>query len=292
MVRARPCLAVAALLALGASLPAAACADQLYGTLAKIRDRGQIAIGYRESSIPFSYLNDAGEPEGYTIELCLRVVETIEAELGLDDLAVEMVPITPETRIPLLLDGTIDLECGSTTNSLSREEQVDFSHIIFITGTKLLVKHGSGIGEIEDLEGKAIALTRGTTNEAVIKDLIAVKGLDLEILEVTDHAEAFRALESGQVAAYASDLILLHGLISQANDPGSYAAVGRFLSYEPYALMVRRDDSAFRLVVDRTLSTLFRTGEILDIYQKWFGPLGVPVSDLLEAAFVVQALPE
>ena len=292
MVGARLCLAVAALLALGASLPSAACADELYGTLAKIRDSGRIALGYRESSIPFSYLNDAGEPEGYTIELCLRVVETIEAELRLDDLAVEMVPVTPETRIPLLLDGTIDLECGSTTNSLSREEQVDFSHIIFITGTKLLVRQGSGIGEIEDLEGKAIALTRGTTNEAVVKDLVAAKGLDLEILEVADHAEAFRALESDQVAAYASDLILLHGLISQANDPGSYAAVGRFLSYEPYALMVRRDDSAFRLVVDRTLSELFRSGEILDIYAEWFGPLGVPRSDLLEAAFVLQALPE
>jgi glutamate/aspartate transport system substrate-binding protein len=292
MVRVGLLLVAAVLLALGASLPSAARADDLYGTLAKIKDSGRIAIGHRESSIPFSYLDDAGKPEGYAIDLCLRVVETIEAALGLVDLEVQMVPDTPATRIPLLLDGTIDLECGSTTSSLSREEQVDFSHIIFITGTKLLVKQGSGIAEIEDLEGRTVALSRGTTTEAVIKDLVAAKGLDLEILEVADHAEAFRALESGQVAAYASDLILLHGLISQARQPDSFAAVGRFLSYEPYALMMRRDDSAFRLVVDRTLSNLFRTREILDIYQKWFGPLGVPPSELLDAAFVLQALPE
>lgn len=291
MVRAGLSL-VATLLILGGALPAPGAAEPLYGTLAKIKISGRIALGHRESSIPFSYLDDQGAPEGYSLELCRRVVDAIEAELDLADLAIDLVPVTPESRIARLVDGTIDLECGSTTRSIAREQQVDFSHIIFITGTKLLVREGSGIQQIEDLEGQALALTRGTTNEAVVKDLVALEGLDVEIREVADHAEAFRALENGEVDAYASDLILLHGLISQAENPGDYAAVGRLLSYEPYALMMRRDDSAFRLVVDRTLSRLFRTGEIHDIHERWFGPLGVPLSPLLEAAFVIQALPE
>lgn len=272
--------------------PAALQAQELYGTLKKIGDAGEIVIGHRETSIPFSYINQEGKPEGYTIELCLAVVDAVRDELERDDIAVRMVPVNPQTRIPLLANGTIDIECGSTTNNLTRQQQVDYGHTTFITGTKLLVKKDSGIQEVEDLEGKAVAVAQGTTNERAIKNLIQEQGLDVTVLNVRDHGEGFLALETDRVDAYSTDHILLHGLITKARNPDDYAVVGRFLSYDPYAIMVRRDDSAFRLVVNRTLSRLFRSGEIFGIYQKWFDGMGVPSSDLLDAAFAIQALPE
>lgn len=266
--------------------------EELYGTLKKIRDAGAIAIGYRDASYPFSYLDDKGEPVGYTLDLCRRIVDAVEDELGGDEIAVQMIPTNPESRIPLLVDGTIDIECGSTTNSLSRQEEVDFGHTTFITGTKLLVKSGSGIREVEDLDGRSIALPGNTTNERAIQEIVGVKGINLRVLSVEDHAAGFEALQADRVDAYATDHILLHGLIEQASEPEAYAVVGRFLSFDPYAIMVRRDDSAFRLVVNRTLSRLFRSGEIFRIYQRWFDPLRAPPTDLLEAAFLIQALPE
>ncbi|HEX6141719.1 MAG TPA: amino acid ABC transporter substrate-binding protein [Geminicoccaceae bacterium] len=281
---------LAGMLLLASAGPLAA--QDLYGTLQKIKQNGEIVIGHRESSVPFAYINDAGEPEGYTIDLCMRIVDEVKKEIGVDDLEVRMVPVNPQTRIPLLANGTIDIECGSTTNNLTRQQQVDYGHTTFITGTKLLVKKDSGIQEVEDLDGKAIAVAQGTTNERAIKDVIAEKGLDVNVLNVKDHAEGFLALETDRVDAYSTDHILLHGLISKARNPEQYAVVGRFLSYDPYAIMIRRDDSAFRLVVNRTLSALFRSGEIFEIYQKWFDPIGAPPGDLLEAAFVIQALPE
>jgi glutamate/aspartate transport system substrate-binding protein len=271
---------------------APAGAQDLHGTLKKIKDSGRIVIGHRESSIPFAYVNEQGKPEGYSIDLCMRVVETAKEEIGVDDLEVRMVPVNPQTRIPLLANGTIDIECGSTTNNLTRQQQVDYGPTTFITGTKLLVKKDSGIQEVEDLEGKAIALAQGTTNERAVKEVVAEQGIDVEILNVKDHAEGFLALETDRVDAYSTDHILLHGLIAKARDPEQYAVVGRFLSYDPYALMVRRDDSAFRLVVTKTLAGLFRSGEIEEIYGKWFGPMDVPSTDLLQAAFEFQALPE
>lgn len=266
-------------------------AQDLYGTLKKIKDNGEIVIGHRETSIPFSYINADGEPEGYSIDLCMRVVDTVRAELG-EDISVRMVPVNPQTRIPLLANGTIDIECGSTTNNLTRQQQVDYGPVTFITGTKLLVKKDSGIQEIEDLEGKAIAVAQGTTNERAIKGVVEEKGLNVDILNVRDHAEGFLALQTDRVDAYSTDHILLHGLISKAKSPADYAVVGRFLSYDPYAIMVRRDDSAFRLVVNKTLAGLFRSGEIFDLYEKWFTPLDAPATELLEAAFAIQALPE
>lgn len=267
-------------------------AQELAGTLEKIKANDEIVVGHRESSVPFSYLNDQGEPEGYTVELCLEIVAAVEATLGVEDLAVRYVPVNPQTRIPLLVDGTIDIECGSTTNNLTRQQQVDFSHITFITGTKLLVKKASGIEEIEDLSGKAIAVPEGSTNQTLIEAMAQDQGLDVEVVKVDDHAEGFMALQDDRADAYATDHILLHGLVSTAEDPGEYAVVGRFLSYEPYALMVRRNDAAFRLVVNSQLSDLFRTGQIFTIYQRWFDRLGVPTTNLLEAAFAIQALPE
>lgn len=261
-------------------------------TLKKIQESGAMAIGYRASSVPFSYMGDDQRPVGYSIDLCLEIVEAIKREIGLDTLALNWVPVTPQTRVPLIANGTIQLECGSTTNTLTRQKQVDFSHITFITGTKLLTKKGSGVREVEDLEGKAIALAQGTTNERAVKQLIKSRGLDVKMLNVRDHGEGFRALETDRVDAYSTDHILLHGLAKKAGNPDRYEVVGRFLTYDPYGLMLPRNDSAFRLVVNRTLSGLYRSGAIVDLYRKWFGPVGAPATDLLEAAFIIQALPE
>lgn len=278
--------------------PATAPAQDLYGTLAKIDEAGEIVIGHRETSIPFSWIGNDGQPQGYSVDLCLRIVDAIKETLDKPDLEVRFVPVTPQTRIPLMANGTIDIECGSTTNKLSRQEQVAYLPVTFITGTKLLVKTGSGVETLEDLSGKRIALAQGTTNERVIKAAIEAGGLDVDVLNVKDHAEGFLSLETDRVDAYSTDHILLLGLITRSRDPQNYQVVGDFMSYDPYAIMVRRDDSAFQLLGTRVLADLFRSGEIREIYAKWFEPfptsddVSEPPTDLLEAAWQLNALPE
>jgi len=286
-------LAAAAVLAAAgaASVAPASFAAESGGTLKKIADSGTVAIGYRESSIPFAYLDDAQKPVGYSIDLCAKIVDRIGQALG-REVQVRYVPVNPKTRIPLLANGTIDLECGATTNNLTRQQQVAFLPTTFITGTKLLVRKDGGIQSVKDLEGKSIALPQGTTNERAIQEQIAKLGLNVRVLPVKEHAEGMLALETGRVDAYSTDHILLAGLISKSRTPDAYAVVGDFLSFDPYAIMVRRDDSAFELVGRQALSELFRSGEIDAIYAKWFDPLGVAQTDLLQAAFRIQAFPE
>lgn len=275
-------------------------AQELTGTLKKIKDSGTIVIGHREASVPFAYIGPDSKPIGYSMDLCMKVVDAVKAEIGADKLDVKLVPVTPQTRIPLIANGNIHMECGSTTNNLTRQKQVDFAYTTYITGTKLLVKRTSKIKEVEDLAGKAIALAQGTTNERAIKEAIEkLKIQNVKVLNVKDHAEGFLALETDRVDAYSTDDILLYGLIAKAKNPAAYDVVGRFLSFDPYALMLPRDDSAFRLVVNRTLAEMFRTGEIEKIYAKWFTsqipgstPLNVPLTDTLRGNFLVQAFPQ
>ena len=283
----KPVLAMA--VAMTIALPAAA--QDLTGTLAKISDSGEIVIGYRESSVPFSYLDSEQKPIGYSIDLCMKVVDAVSATLD-KELNVKYVAVNPKTRIALMANGTIDLECGSTTNNLTRQEQVEYLPTTFITGTKLLVRKDGGISEISDMDGKAIALAQGTTNERAVKAAIEELGLDVKILPVRDHAEGMLALETNRVDAYSTDHILLFGLISKSKSPEDFDVVGDFLSFDPYAIMVRRDDSAFELVGKKALADVFRSGEIDAIYDKWFGPMNVAQTDLLKAAFKLQALPE
>ena len=273
------------------SLMSTAQAQDFQGTLKKVADTGVITVGYRETSVPFSYLDSNQKPIGYSIDLCHKIIEDVEQVVG-KELEVRYVAVTPSTRIPLMANGTIDLECGSTTNKLSRQEQVEYLPVTFITGTKLLVRKGSGIASIEDLEGKTVALAQGTTNEQAVKAAAESLGLNIRVLSVRDHAEGFLALETDRADAYSTDHILLYGLISRAKSPEDFEVVGEFMSYDPYAIMVRRDDSAFELVGKRTLSRLFRTGEINTIYDQWFTPLGVERTDMLNTAFQLQALPE
>lgn len=283
----KPILAGA--VALGLALPVAA--QDRTGTLAKIDASSEIVIGHRESSVPFAYLDENQKPVGYSIDLCMKIVEAVSAELG-KELSIKYVPVNPKTRIALMANGTIDLECGSTTNNLTRQEQVEYLPTTFITGTKLMVRKGSGISSVADLDGKAVALAQGTTNERAVKAAIETMGLDVKVLPVRDHAEGMLSLETDRVDVYATDHILLFGLIAKSKTPDAFEVVGDFLSFDPYALMVRRDDSAFELVGKKALAAVFRSGEIDAIYAKWFDPLGVGQTDLLKAAFQLNALPE
>ena len=280
----------AAAFAVGLAGPATA--DELYGTLKKIKDSGQIVLGHRESSYPFSFLDASGRPVGYSIDLCVEIVAAVKKELGLAKLETVFKAVDPQTRIPQLVDGTIDIECGSTTNTLTRQEQVDFTHITYVTGAKLLAKAESDIADFGDLDGKTIALAKGTTTEAGVMAVLGRTPIQAAVLEVADHAEGFQALKDGQADVYVSDHILLYGLAQKAETPQDYKVVGNFLSYEPYALMVRRDDSAFRLVANRTLSGIFRSDGIGQIYARWFEPMGAPPGDLMTAAVRLQSLPE
>jgi glutamate/aspartate transport system substrate-binding protein len=270
-------------------------AAELYGTLKKIKDTGVVTLGHREASVPFAYIGPQGKPIGYTMDLCYKIVDRIKADLNMPKLKVKLVPTNPQTRIPLLANGTIDMECGSTTNNLTRSKQIDYLAITFITGTKLAVKKGSGIQQIEDLNGKRIALALGTTNEKAVKRVMQEHNINIKIHSVKDHPQGWLALETGRVDAYATDHVLLYGLISKSKNPQDYEVVGRFLSYDPYGIMVRRDDSAMRLLGNTVLADLMRSGEMQKIYDKWFNPgptkINMPISPALQAAFAIQALP-
>ena len=265
-------------------------------TLKRIEERGMVTIGHRESSVPFSYIGDSNEPIGYSIDICLQIVEGIKAELGRDDLSVKYVPVTGQTRIPLIANGTIDLECGSTTNNLTRQKQVDYLSTTFITGTKLASRKDSGITEIEDLDGKIIGLASGTTNEKAIKATIEELGLDVKIVPVKDHGQGWLAMETDRIDAYGSDDVLLYGLISKSKSPDDYQVTGRYLSFDPYAIMVPRNDSTFARLGRVVMSDMMRSGDMETLYNKWFSPgptnINMPLSDTLETAFEVQALPE
>ena len=269
-----------------------ASAQDLTGTLKKIKDANAIALGIRDTSVPFSFLNDKQQPVGYSMDLCAKIVEAVKTELNLPNLQVKHIPVISQTRIPLVANGTVDLECGSTTNTLTRQKQAEFSPVTFIGGTRLLVKAKSGIKEVEDLKGKTISVSQGTTNERVIKNLSEKLNLGIKVLNVKDHAEGFLVLESGRVDANVSDDVQLYGLKANARNPADYAVVGRSLSYEPFGLMFRRGDPDFKLLVAKTLAGLMRSGEMEKIHAKWFGPLGISIDEATKAAFMLQALPE
>lgn len=289
-----PSLFAGALLSLSVSSAHADAGDS--ATLKRIQERGMVSIGHRETSIPFSYIGDSSEPVGYSIDICMKIVDAIKAELEMDDLSVKFVPVTGQTRIPLIANGTIDLECGSTTNNLTRQKQVEYLSTTFITGTKIASKTGSGITEIEDLDGKIVGLSSGTTNEKAIKAAIEELGLDVKVVPVKDHSQGWLALETDRIDAYGSDDVLLYGLISKSKEPTAFQVTGRYLSFDPYAIMVPRNDSTFERLGRVVMSGLMRTGEMEELYTKWFVPgptnINMPLSATLKTAFEIQALPE
>ena len=261
---------------------------ELTGTLAKVRAAGRIVLGYRESSVPFSYLSARGEPIGYSIDLCKLVVDALAEELG-REVAIQWVPVTSETRIPAVASGRIDLECGSTTNNLERQKLVGFSPTVFVSGTKLLVRNGSPIRSFRDLGGRKVAVTAGTTNEKTLRELAARFKIEMALQVAPDHAASFALLTSGAVDAFATDDVLLYGLLAQRRVQGEYAVIGDFLSYDPYGLMFRKGDAAFATLVDATFRALAEDGELERRYKRWFlqklpsgESLNLPMSPQLE----------
>ena len=275
--------------ALALVLPVPAPAQELQGTLKKIKDSGTIAIGYREQSVPFSFRGNDGKPAGYSIDLCSRIVTGVQQQLKLTKLDVKWVPVTPENRIASVVNGTVDLECGSTTNSLSRQEQVDFSHMTFVDGGSLLIK-ADRVAAMQDLSGKKIAVIPGTTTEPAVRAALQKAFVTAQVVPVKEHREGLAALENGTADAYASDRVILIGLVVTAKE-GQFAIGEQYLSYEPYGFMLRRGDSPFRLAVNRVLSSLYRSREVMQIYGRWFGKLGEP-GNLLIAMYALHALPE
>ncbi len=263
--------------------------------LKRIQDRGVVNMGHREASVPFSYIGNDGKPQGYSVDICHKIIDAIKVATGKSDLKIKYVPVTSQTRIALMANGTIDLECGSTTHNLTRQKQVDYLSTTFITGTKIASKKGSGITEIEDLDGKVIALSLGTTNEKSIKRVAKEKGINIKYVMVKDHPQGWLNLENGRADAYASDDVLLYGLISKSKKPDQFQVTGRFLSYDPYGIMVPHDDSTYRRLGNVVLADMMRSGEMQKIYDSWFnpGPTGInmPISATLKTAFEIEALP-
>ena len=238
-------------------------------TLNKVADSGTIVVGYRENSAPFSYL-DGGKPIGFSVDLCSRVVDAVKAKLKKPDLKVQMEPVTSNSRIPAMSNGTIDLECGSTTNNKQRHDFVDFTVNTFYTGTKLLVKKNSGIKGWADIKGKRATSTMGTTNLVVLRKYNADHQLNMQAVVAKTDTEAFEQVDTGKADAYAMDDILLYGFAANSKNPGDWAIVGDPQQVEPYALMVRKDDPAFKKLADDTLIEMMRNGEFEKLYKKWF----------------------
>ena len=256
-------------------------------TLRRIRETGAILVGVRESSVPFSFIDAQKQPQGYSVDLCLRIADTIKAELKLPRLDVKFVPVTSSNRIPMLVEGRIDLECGSTTNTRDRQKEVAFAYTSFVAGIKMLAKRSAGINGIEDLRGKNVVVTSGTTSEKILQTLNTERLLGINIIATKDHADSFKAVEDGKAVAFPMDDVLLYGLISKSKKPDDFAVVGRYLSVEPYAIMLRKDEPAFEKIVNRALTDLFQSGEIRRMYAKWFSTkdLVVPLNQHMREAF-------
>jgi glutamate/aspartate transport system substrate-binding protein len=274
-------------------------AQELTGTLKKIKETKTVTLGYRESSIPFSYVNKVGEPIGYSIDLCNAVVDEVSKELEGTEIGVKNKKVTSETRIPAVRSGEVDLECGSTTANFERKKEVAFSPIFFVAGTKFLVPRSSGISSYRDLRGKTVVVTAGTTNEAAIRAISEKQHLGIKLLVGADHDESFAMLKDGKADAFATDDVLLSGLVATTRTGDRYHVVGEYLSYDPYGLMYRKDDPDFGALVDRTFSRLAQSRELVQLYNKWFQQrlptgetLDLPMSPQLEEIFRVQGVPE
>ncbi|OYV31823.1 MAG: amino acid ABC transporter substrate-binding protein [Thiomonas sp. 20-64-9] len=255
---------------LAAAAMSCAQAAELTGTLKKVKETNSITVGYRESSIPFSYLDNNGKPIGYAMELCGKVVDAVKADLKMPSLKVNYTPVTSSNRIPLLENGTIDLECGSTTNSVARQKQVAFGPTYFVINVTAAVKKDSGISDFAQLAGKTIVTTSGTTAVPLLKKYEKTKDMEFKEIYGKDHAESFLLMADGRAAAFVMDDILLAGQIANSKDPAAYKILPGSLRQEPYSMMLRKDDPQFKALVDKTIDGVMKSGEINKIYAKWF----------------------
>jgi glutamate/aspartate transport system substrate-binding protein len=283
--------ATLALVAVGACvlLPATAQAN----TLQRIKETGSITLGHRESSIPFSYYDQNQQVVGYSQEMMLKVVDAIKAELKLPALQIKLMPVTSQNRIPLVQNGTVALECGSTTNNSERAKQVAFSNTIFVVGTRLMTKKDSGVQDFAQLAGKNVVTTAGTTSERLLRKMNEEKKLGMNVISAKDHGESFLTLETGRAVAFMMDDALLYGELAKAKKPGDWIVTGTPQSYEAYGCMMAKDDAAFKKVVDAAIAKTMTSGEAEKIYAKWFLAsippkninLGFPMSDAMKKLF-------
>ncbi len=272
------------------ALLVAAPAHAQEGTLKKIKETGAITLGHRDVSIPFSYFDDKQAAIGYAMDLCGKIVDAVKAELKMPNLQVKLNPVTSATRIPLMANGTIDLECGSTTNNLERQKQVAFTITHFVTANRFVSKKAANLKGLDDLKGKTVVSTSGTTNIKQITELNTSKNLGLTILTAKDHAEAFLMVETGRAVAFVMDDILLYSLVASSKTPSDWVISADALSVEPYGIMLRKDDPSFKKVVDDAMTKVYKSGEINTIYAKWFmAPvppkginLNVPMSEVFK----------
>lgn len=290
------CLIVLMLAGAMATLAHAQDAVVLAGTLKKAKDTGTLTLGYRESSLPFSYLNQARRPIGYSIDICQAIVTAAAAEIG-RDLTVQWVPVTSENRFEAVTSGKADLECGSTTRNAERMRTVAFSPVIFVAGTKLMVPRNSPIKVFRDLKDKTVVATAGTTNADAIAQLSTRFNLNVKLIRARDHADAFEVLRHGGADAYAGDDVLLYGFLAHYGAGKQFVVTRDFLSYDPYGIMLRRGDSQFAAVVDKAVRDLITSGELERLYRQWFlnklptgEKLGIPMSSQLED--IIQATPQ
>jgi glutamate/aspartate transport system substrate-binding protein len=269
-------------------------AEEMTGTLKNIKETGAITIGFRDSSIPFSYLDDNQKPVGFAMDICYKIVDAVKKELKLDKLEVKLNPVTSSTRIPLLANGTVDLECGSTTNNVERQKQVAFTNTHFLTASRFVSKKSSKIGSIDDLKGKTVVSTAGTTNIKQLTEANAARNLGATIVPAKDHAEAFLMVETDRAAAFVMDDILLASLVAGSKEPDAYViSKDGFSKPEPYGIMLRKDDPAFKKVVDAATAAVYTSGEGQKLYDKWFMQkippkglnLNTPISSELKAEF-------
>jgi glutamate/aspartate transport system substrate-binding protein len=287
-------------LAAGLALPASAQdIGALSGTLKKIHDTGTITLGYRESSLPFSYLNKRQQPIGYSIDLCREIVEEAATELDGMDVKIAFAPVTAANRLDKVKSGAVDLECGSTTSNLQRQKDVAFSPIFFVAGTKLMVPNASDVQSYRDLAGKTVVVTAGTTNEAALRTLSDKQKLNINIVTAPDHAQSVALLAAGKADAFATDDVLLYGFIAANPAARDMKVVGEYLSYDPYGLVLRREDPAFAAVVERTFARMAAERRLEELYNKWFlnqlptgETLNLPMSPQLAEIFRVLGAPE
>jgi len=286
-------LALAAgILCLSFSAATVANAQELEGTLKKIKDSGTIVIGHNSDSPPFSFIGTDGNPQGYSIDICNAIAEALKTKLDMPNLTIKYQAVNGQTATPLLVNGTIDMRCGTTTHTYSRTAQMDFTSTIFVTGNQILTKKDSGIHGLMDLKGKIVSGNQGTTNLKLLNALNEKYNLGIKILSTEDQPQAWLALESGRSDAHLTDSIVESGLIKKAKNPEDYAIVGDLLSFDPYAIAIRRNDTDFRAFANKVIGDLWTDGELEKLYDKWMGPIGVELTPQLKTLFSMQAYPE
>lgn len=275
-----------------ALLPALARGQEADSALTRIQQNKAVTIGFRESAAPFAYLNENKQPSGYSIDVCNRIAQEIGRKLNIPRIEIKYVPVTPQTRIPLIANGTVDIECGTTVNSLARQEQVDFSYAVALAEGRLLVKKTSGIQDLSDLNGKIVALAAGTTAERYVRAALDRNKISVRVLQVRDNAEGLLAVNSQRVDAFVNDAVLLGGVLRTAQNKDDFAIVGKPLSFEQVAFMVGKNNSGLLTIINGTIARLLASGELQKIYDQWITPYGVPIEGEVDTLFKIEAIAE